>query len=103
MTEHTPGPWHASYGGETITVSAARVVVARLAGGFRPQIREANARLIAAAPELLAALDEFYNAISLGPLDAASQYGPDFDLDAHVQAKAEKARAALAKARPEGE
>lgn len=57
MTEHTPGPWELQ-----LANSGARIVVGELGnytvichglGGNR-----ANARLIAAAPDLLAALEE---------------------------------------------
>ena len=42
---------------------------------------------------------EFYDAVALGPLDAAAAYGPDFDLNEHLKAKAAEFRAALAEAR----
>ena len=48
--------------------------------------------------ELVAALEGLHEAIALGPLEAASMYGPDFDVDANLQDKAIQARAILAKA-----
>jgi hypothetical protein len=41
------------------------------------------------------AAQEFYEAVALGPLDAAAKYGPDFDLDEHLKAKAGVLYAAL--------
>lgn len=64
MTKHTPGPWAAF---DTAVVAPAyEMPVARVSNGIRgnPWTREArtaNARLIAAAPELLEAL-EYYAA-----------------------------------------
>ena len=49
MTEHTPGPWRASNGG-AVYADDWQVAVAS-----RPENYAADARLIAAAPELLAA------------------------------------------------
>jgi hypothetical protein len=57
MTDYAPGPWHAHktgivtfYGTRRIQVASARQPL------FTAECQEANARLIAAAPELLAAL-----------------------------------------------
>jgi hypothetical protein len=54
---HTPGPWH--FDGESIYSDAAEVIVSRpqYVGGANHNERTANARLIAAAPELLEALE----------------------------------------------
>lgn len=72
-TKHTPGPWHADAAGQ-ITAQAdaslplldyqVALTVAPVAGTKGREIREANARLIAAAPELLEALQsiaEYWN------------------------------------------
>lgn len=62
--QHTPGPWKAccSAGGDFLGIypdtGAAEFPVAKMPGIIRPGVNEANARLIAAAPELLAALKE---------------------------------------------
>jgi len=60
-TQHTPGPWRLSSGDETEIFSGAKPVARAHCGGLTsvklPEA-EANARLIAAAPELLAALVE---------------------------------------------
>jgi hypothetical protein len=64
MTHHAPGPWelgNAVGAGRNYTVCAGPVVIARISGngypigkGSAPE-SDANARLIAAAPDLLAA------------------------------------------------
>lgn len=59
--QHTPGPWlHATDMGQVGSVEFADgTVIAQaqqLPGDLRSEQRNANARLIAAAPELLAAL-----------------------------------------------
>ena len=58
MTAHTPGPWRS----ESPYVSAAagehRKIVADCDQHFPDDECEANTRLIAAAPELLAALEQ---------------------------------------------
>lgn len=69
---HTPGPWHVSYAGRTQVFDQHNNEVAFVAtygAGFGPQgwpfpwhHAEANARLIAAAPELLEALKTFVDA-----------------------------------------
>lgn len=63
-TKHTPGPWETSRdavpaGHVQITVYAA-ADGQRVATAFR---EEANARLIAAAPDLLAAMEEALDAL----------------------------------------
>lgn len=67
MAEHTPGPWVITTGADderivTSTWNADGLDddVALVYGGNEadPVIREANARLIAAAPDLLAALEQ---------------------------------------------
>ena len=56
MTTHTPGPWHTAADAQNITTDAgaliARVALKQTVCGAPT----ANARLIAAAPELLAVL-----------------------------------------------
>lgn len=82
LAQHTPGPWHAMpfNGGETIYAHDNHRVAECLATGKHGEKHEANARLIAAAPELLAALQNILAA------------NPDL---AEV---ADEARAAIAKA-----
>ncbi len=58
---HTPGPWYASPAGDNWWITKAsglEQTVACIAGTkWSGEPREANAQLIAAAPELLAALE----------------------------------------------
>lgn len=61
--QHTPGPWHyriADNGTPIVETASGEQEVAR--GGYEGPIAEgeANARLIAAAPDLLAALEDAY-------------------------------------------
>lgn len=58
MTTHTPGPWGAISDGKIITMTGTRVVVASTTGGFGHEVQEANARIIAAAPETAAERDK---------------------------------------------
>lgn len=84
---HTPGPWHV----DGIHVGSEAYIVARVEA-FEPRAeREANARLIAAAPELLAVVADL-----VATWDGYDETGPE-PLDALV----EQARAAITKARGE--
>ena len=71
-TAHTPGPWHVTGSGEhgeMIYADAGRTVAAWPYGGANPPESieaMANARLIASAPALLAALENIENAMTLG-------------------------------------
>ena len=88
MDEHTPGPWHASsYDGWDCIRDAHDQIIAKLALNVPD-----NARLIAAAPELLAVLDETVSRFERCIVHAGSD--PEFAREA-VKA----ARAVIAKAR----
>jgi Ser/Thr protein kinase RdoA (MazF antagonist) len=70
-TKHTPGPW--SNDGDYIRAAAGNnrpdlVRIAEVFAGWTQEQTNANARLIAAAPELLAALQEILAAQSLRAL-----------------------------------
>lgn len=79
--KHTPGPWHLNYSAEMtlIHIEADHVPDGRIAtispvdaqsdGGRSYIIEEANARLIAAAPELLEMLWRFMEAGEGNPSD----------------------------------
>lgn len=59
MSLHTPGPWNAHKSGNgapswAVTIETGELIV----GGYNLRDQEANARLIAAAPELLAVCEE---------------------------------------------
>ena len=94
MSAHTPGPWEpresktSNYLWEIVATSKRGItyVIARLAKPNQGE-REANARLIAAAPDLLAALQAL-----LPDAEANHCGGPD------TAARLAQARAAIAKA-----
>ena len=66
MNKHTPGPWtwtRSNEPGEVITwtLDGPRVLCRWWEGIGKPGSHDADARLIAAAPELLAALERLQN------------------------------------------
>lgn len=87
QTTHTPGPWEVLAGPEWggFTVGGQRIVATMREWGF-PGEAEANARLIAAAPDLLAALESAEDVLS--------------ETDTHLSTL-HKVRAAIAKAKGE--
>lgn len=74
MTKHTPGPWEIAFetfdndGAPETAIQAlggrAFVAFALEFGPNNPQMREANARLIAAAPDLLEALKKIVKSLA---------------------------------------
>ena len=90
QTSHAPGQWvvkslsvYTDYGaGHRHKVADTRQPL------FTRECQEANARLIAAAPDLLAALEALVGEADLG----------EVDLDDDDRAKLEQARAAIARA-----
>lgn len=67
-TQHTPGPWR--YERANPSPTTGEHLIAGAKNGYLAEIRDcgsgnisANARLIAAAPDLLAALEELLNAL----------------------------------------
>ena len=93
MTTHTPGPW-------TVSADGAGRLLIDGKGGFVCNLdqpysteRKANAALIAAAPELLVALDD-----SIFQLETLIKTQPK-EYQAGNQIILRKARAAIAKAR----
>ena len=106
MTKHTPGPWMICYwsdGGARYIGPDNTQWVARIAEDNIPEdIRLANARLIAAAPDLLEALQEACD-LALGDAHEPSSKCVD-TCDNPIYcgeewAIAQKARAAIAKAK----
>ena len=91
MTQHTPGPWvtDRNQHGECHVMDEFGIAIADMAVDYssikKIEEHEANARLIAAAPELLEALKDMLD----GHEDACTGYG---------EGAADKARAAIAKA-----
>ena len=91
MNKHTPGPWEID-SEQPSTVKkfthGNRLSIATVHGGYGEKTRRtANARLIAAAPEMLEALEDALNLI-----DTITPFEGD---------TVRKARAAIAKARGE--
>ncbi len=109
--KHTPGPWVI----ETVPTSVgichkigpfpprrpddvtyrSSCLYADYPSGYNPADNElyANARLIAAAPDLLEALERLVTEIILSDVDVDMEY-----IDSHFKPHIEKARAAIAKA-----
>ncbi len=101
MTEHTPGPWHVSdpIDGRDIPYGIDDAKGHHLADVSdnhygNPLPVEANARLIAAAPDLLAALEAMERRIST--FGNPSHF--DWSHDSNDRAMVNQARAAVAKA-----
>jgi hypothetical protein len=103
QASHTPGPWsneriwdtpecriHVLVGG--VPMALAEAYTMRNAGE-----KEANARLIAAAPDLLASLKEMGDWIA-GGLQASGEAWPDAKCLQHTEEIAARARAAVDKA-----
>ena len=104
MSAYTPGPWsiwnfsddprHVAVGPDVGGLAIADVVACNAHGCYTAETEsrgQANARLIAAAPDLLAALREIVAAVESGDIDGYSPSGDWF----------REARAAIAKARGE--
>lgn len=73
-TKHTPGPWDAAPNGNCEpTIFKGKRAVAFLADGWGDNRRDANAHLIAAAPELLACVAGF-----------VESWGREVDADADI-------------------
>jgi len=89
MSGFTPGPWVIEKDSDAYCIaSVGNLVIMPSSGKVKHDNTEADARLIAAAPELLRALDD----LLIAYCDPGNQ-GSDHD------EKVEAARAALAKAR----
>ena len=92
MSKHTPGPWAIESGGDIIQdAEPCFPLVAHCfdTPGFADGEAEANARLMAAAPDLLAALRQLTR-FCVRPGDDRHDYGYDEGM--------RQARAAIAKA-----
>lgn len=67
--KHTPGPWHVDSSMAAYRVASDSVVICELFGVAippQPAVEHANAHLIAAAPELLEALEEMVAMMDCG-------------------------------------
>jgi hypothetical protein len=59
MSQHTPGPWNTNYASDGLTVYHGTMPICTMSYGHGDyDLSYANARLIAAAPAMLAALKE---------------------------------------------
>lgn len=80
MSWRTPGPWRANAHGTSVTAPETEDALAlnvRIVGG-NPKVNKANARLIAAAPDMLEVLQAFVKEqadhqglVSIGTYEAA--------------------------------
>jgi hypothetical protein len=106
MTDYTPGPWHYETTGPGLLGAFAGDDL--IAGVASSDNQEANARLIAAAPDLLAALDDLLLKVFAadenedGERICAVCQRPDY-LDCNPNESCGRARAAIAKARGEAQ
>ena len=97
-TQHTPGPWTIDSEGNLYgNIGIIRPYIGNLCDDYNDEQSKANARLIAAAPELLAALK-----CALADLEGSLQAHEQMDRlahdwDAHKQS-IDEASAAIAKA-----
>lgn len=100
-SQHTPGPWQAIISGVTRAISTTngapkQATICRLfteCASFAPGEPEANARLIAAAPELLAALESALASIE-GQAELLRHCGAAYGIGATLA----QSRAAIARA-----
>jgi hypothetical protein len=83
-TKHTPGPW--KIGNDETSVSSSDDFVCDCRSNFDGNLDFANARLIAAAPDLLAVLQE---------LEESSSYWSDYDVPVGI---VDRIKAAIRKA-----
>lgn len=91
MSKHTPGPW--SHDGDGEILAQDNVVVVYSHGGQRAVQTDEDANLIAAAPDLLEALEL--------ALSALAHCKADIGYSSLQSKAARKANAAIAKARGE--
>jgi len=102
MSKHTPGPWSihwGSSGNRCLEIHHEKTIVAHATDySIDGAERSANARLIAAAPELLAALEDSERIISFA-LNNGMIMGRQHKHDA--ESHLDGIRAAIAKARGE--
>lgn len=92
--QHTPGPWFAEYGAAHNVIFSDQGIacIATIHHGVDPS-SDANARLIASAPELLAALERLVN---VTPIDCDYHGLP---IDKQLDAALTLAESAIAKAK----
>lgn len=91
-TSYTPGPWTVEHDGQSLPIIMANAEIVALARETKQRNEKLNARLIAAAPDLLAALEELTGIVQ-GALDDTNLHGLGMD-----SFTLQPARAAIAKA-----
>lgn len=99
--KHTPGPWKLINTGENIFIGPDQFMTAAYiakASGFDSQERDANARLIAVAPEMLHALKEV-----LVLIERDGSGGQTYDSYVYASGIAHKIDAIIVKAEGRGE
>lgn len=94
MNKHTPGPWHVNSSGAEIVEDRGIVIAEVFDRGTETPRPQANARLIAAAPDMLRALQDFVGMSS--SLEHGVRNQPYTDDSAKFVI--ENARSAIAKA-----
>lgn len=96
MSKHTPGPWKVGAASSAVYEPSndARAIALMPTANWAIETREANARLIAAAPELLAALREAVPYMEAELARAFPPHNPASPLSLALKG----ARAAIAKA-----
>lgn len=72
MTNHTPGPWGQDHDG-CVVMSGQRVIFDAAPDGASVEEARANRKLIAAAPDLLAALERAALCLEMGPRTQISE------------------------------
>lgn len=89
-TKHTPGPW-AHRNGRIYSVDREELTIANVARSADGDYSPANGLLLAAAPELLEALEDLKSELVLSDVD------PGY-IESHFRPSLNKAAAAIAKA-----
>jgi len=97
-TKHTPGPWRYEAGTKTIRAARENYWLCSMDSFDGAVDHEANARLIAAAPELLAACEDLVNL-----WDEWVRYseGLEEPLRRSIEMRVQQSRAAISKAKGE--
>lgn len=99
--EHTPGPWSCFYKHKydewhvSLPVAGSSMKLALAPDGIQSHNREADARLIAAAPDMLVALIQARGALRLDAMvdDAGKPFGTTTVALGYIDAAIAKARA----------
>lgn len=90
--KHTPGPWRVASASEFsngVNVCAGKMFVALVSGSTPDETAQADALLISAAPDLLAALESWMEVVDEGRIATYPE---------ETQERMRKGRAAIAKA-----